>query len=59
MKKILTLLIFLTIFMNSPVYGHKLISHDGTNISFDTALKIPDHKIIPLRPTKGIRFMLA
>jgi len=45
MKKILTLLIFLTIFMNSTVYGHKLISHDGTNISFDTALKIPDHKI--------------
>lgn len=39
------LLIFLIIFMSSPVYGHKLISHDGTNISFDNALKIPDHKI--------------
>ena len=39
------LLIFLIIFMNGPVYGHKLISHDGTNISFDNALKIPDHKI--------------
>ena len=39
------LLIFLMIFMNNPVYGHKLISHDGTNISFDNALKIPDHKI--------------
>ena len=45
MKKILMLLIFLMIFMNSPVYGHKLISHDGTNVSFDNALKIPDHKI--------------
>ena len=26
-------------------YGHKLISHDDSHRDFDTALKIPDHKI--------------
>ena len=29
----------------SPVYGHKLIDHDDTHTSFDSALLIPDHKI--------------
>ena len=29
----------------SPAYGHKLISHDETHTSFETALVIPDHKI--------------
>jgi hypothetical protein len=29
----------------SPVYGHKLISHDDSHRSFDSALLIPDHKI--------------
>ena len=28
----------------SPAYGHKLISHDNTHRSFDSALQIPDHK---------------
>lgn len=45
MKKALIFLLALMIVMTEPVYGHKLISHDGTNRSFDTALKIPDHKI--------------
>ena len=29
----------------SPVYGHKLISHDDTHTNFDSALLIPDHRI--------------
>lgn len=29
----------------SPAYGHKLISHDDTHTSFDSALPIPNHKI--------------
>ena len=45
MIKILILLTALIIVAFNPVYGHKLITHDGTNLSFDTALKIPDHKI--------------
>jgi len=74
MKKILILWIALTIVITNPVYGHKLITHDGTNKSFDTALEIPNHKIswaiyedlekddlnfMPLRPKKVIRFMQA
>jgi len=45
MAKIVILSISLIILTFNPVYGHKLISHDGTNLGFDTALKIPDHKI--------------
>jgi hypothetical protein len=43
-KKILFL--FLIILVSStPAYGHKLISHDDTHRNFESALKIPDHKI--------------
>ena len=45
MKKTLFLLLVLVSVSANPVYGHKLISHDGTNTSFDSALKIPNHKI--------------
>ena len=45
MIKTLILLTTLIIVAFNPVYGHKLITHDGTNMSFDNALKIPDHKI--------------
>jgi hypothetical protein len=44
-KKILTVFFILVIVSTSPVYGHKLISHDDTHTSFDSALQIPDHKI--------------
>lgn len=39
------LIIFVIGFIFSPVYGHKLITHDDTHRSFETALVIPDHKI--------------
>ena len=29
----------------TPAYAHKLISHDDSHRSFDSALQIPDHKI--------------
>jgi len=45
MKNIAIVLVFFTIFSSSPVYGHKLISHDDTHLDFDSALQIPDHKI--------------
>ena len=45
MKRILTLLFVLAIVSASPVYGHKLISHDDSHRSLDSALHIPDHKI--------------
>lgn len=38
------LLVFVIITIN-PVYGHKLITHDGTHTDFDSALQIPDHRI--------------
>ena len=30
---------------SSPAYGHKLITHNDSHRSLDTALEIPDHKI--------------
>lgn len=39
------LIIFAISFIFSPAYGHKLITHDDTHRSFETALVIPDHKI--------------
>lgn len=45
MKKVLALLLVLAIISASPAYGHKLISHDDSHRSFDSALHIPDHKI--------------
>ena len=45
MKKVLALLLVLVIISASPAYGHKLISHDDSHRSPDSALEIPDHKI--------------
>ena len=45
MKKIVILLFVMVFIGTSPAYGHKLISHDNTHRSFDSALQIPDHKI--------------
>ena len=46
MKKIILFFVMmLVVFSTSPVYGHKLISHDDSHKSFKTALNIPDHKI--------------
>lgn len=39
------MIIFFIGFIFSPAYGHKLITHDETHRSFETALVIPDHKI--------------
>ena len=44
-KKIIIVFFIFTIVSTSPAYGHKLISHDDTHTSFDSALQIPDHKI--------------
>jgi hypothetical protein len=45
MKKIISMIFVLFLIGASPAYAHKLISHDDTHRSFDTALQIPDHKI--------------
>jgi hypothetical protein len=45
MEKILIVLFIFAIVSTSPVYGHKLISHDDTHTNLDSALQIPDHKI--------------
>ena len=46
MKKIIFFLILLLVIISvNPTYGHKLISHDNSHKSFETALNIPDHKI--------------
>jgi len=44
MKKILFLFCIILVSLN-PAYGHKLISHDDTHRNFESALKIPDHKV--------------
>jgi len=44
MKKILFLFFIIFVSLN-PAYGHKLISHDDTHRNFESALKIPDHKV--------------
>lgn len=44
-KKILIVFFILAIISTGTAYGHKLISHDDTHTSFDSALQIPDHKI--------------
>ena len=44
MKKILFLFFIILVSFN-PAYGHKLISHDETHRNFESALKIPDHKV--------------
>jgi len=43
-KKILFLFFIILVSLN-PAYGHKLISHDDTHRNFESALKIPDHKV--------------
>ena len=45
MNKIISVIFVLFLIGASPAYAHKLISHDDTHRSFDTALQIPDHKI--------------
>ena len=45
MKTIAVILFVVVLIGASPAYGHKLISHDNTHRSFDSALQIPDHKI--------------
>ena len=45
MKKVLALLLVIAIVSASPAYGHKLISHDDSHRSLNSALHIPDHKI--------------
>ena len=43
-KKILFLFFIILVSLN-PAYGHKLISHDDTHRNFESALKIPDHRV--------------
>ena len=45
MNKLIILFLILTVVSVSPVYAHKLISHDDSHRDFDSALVIPDHKI--------------
>lgn len=45
MKKITFVIFLFAIISISPVYGHKLIDHDDSHTTFDSALQIPDHKI--------------
>ncbi|MGI9567544.1 MAG: hypothetical protein ACR2LL_11110 [Nitrosopumilus sp.] len=46
MKKVMIIIFVVAIDVSvNPAYGHKLISHDDTHRSFETALLIPDHKI--------------
>ena len=42
---LLASVIITTVIVANPAYGHKLISHDGTYTGFDSALRIPDHRI--------------
>ena len=44
MNKIIFALIFLVLFTGTA-YAHKPIESDGTNANYQSALKIPDHKI--------------
>lgn len=44
MNKIIFVLIFLILFTGTA-YAHKPIESDGTNANYQSALKIPDHKI--------------
>jgi len=45
MKRAVLMLAIMGSLFLSPAYGHKLINHDETHTSFETALVIPDHKI--------------
>ncbi|MDH3277004.1 MAG: hypothetical protein OEM21_02780 [Nitrosopumilus sp.] len=42
---ILVIFFIISFAATSPAYAHKLITHDDTHRSFETALQIPDHKI--------------
>ena len=37
--------VIIVIIPAGPAYGHKLISHDGAHTDFNSALRIPDHRI--------------
>lgn len=39
------LLVLFIIIMTNSAYGHKLITHDGKHVDFDSALQIPDHRV--------------
>ena len=45
MKKFIILLFIITVISSNPAYAHKLITHNDTHRSLDSALEIPDHKI--------------
>ncbi len=45
MKNILLIFFVICIISFGSAYGHKLISHDDTHRSFESALEIPDHKV--------------
>ena len=45
MNKILLTLFLISFIISNNAYGHKLIDHDDSHIDFESALKIPDHKI--------------
>ena len=45
MKKVFLVICVLSFLVTTPAFGHKLITHDDSHRSFDTALVIPDHKI--------------
>jgi len=44
-KKFFLVIFLLVIVSSNQAYGHKLISHDDSHRTFDSALLIPDHKI--------------
>ena len=45
MRKIIALLFVIAVISTSPAYAHKLITHDDTHRTLNSALHIPDHKI--------------
>lgn len=45
MKRLVLMIVIIGSLFASPAYGHKLINHNETHRSFETALVIPDHKI--------------
>ncbi|NIM25935.1 MAG: hypothetical protein GTN97_02220 [Nitrosopumilaceae archaeon] len=45
MKKAILFVFVLGFLVTTPAFGHKLITHDDSHRSLETALVIPDHKI--------------
>ena len=44
-KKIIIGIFLVLMLSTNPAFAHKLISHDDSHTDYDSALKIPDHKI--------------